>query len=940
MPGSEVAVARWSAIGQTFSALVSAGIERDDGAPDLALVPRLIEGLTSPLVLLDDLAAAARRAADGDDQSIDRVAELIAHVRRLRDDPELPHRDDPECCCGPCAGRRRPKRSEQDGATGGAVADLVDEPDYAALDQTVITQLLFDVAQLALSKRLEPGGDPQQAMNAVVSLALDAQLVAALVAAHHTNGASGSLAVLNRAAQAGMLAWLTDLPTPVPVMQTMMGGVPGLPGLPGGGLPGLPGGGLPGLPGGGLPGGGLPGLPKGPGTPVDEWIAALLKKFRKPKFWDPTIWDHKYPWWRDQPNWIDPATTKFIACLMEARRILNALDEPPPRAPAPPQSAVWNTGITRVTVSGPCAGETITIAGTGFGVTQPANTVLLLPTLDGCRVGAPTSWTNTRITAILAARVASGPVGFGDKAYIDAYNAWVARMNQLVQQLNQLSCRPVKRDLVLPFGMCPPSSAINTITAGVAEIVAFTANDEDATVLDNGEALTLRWTVRNAGTVTITRDTAGAPAFTGSASLVTSLLTGSHAFGPVAHIGPAEWRYTLTVAGACGGTVSRTVRVYTSKPPVLRIGSIQVTQSIQNSTNTVRLVENKPTVVRLLVQHGLGGWGGNTVPNVTGRIRMNRGGWSGWIDAAPANTRPMQATPGTSITVTGSPSLSSTTDTLNFMLPVSWASGTASYQVEVRVNGYGALGSFAGHTEVVTRNVAAVTYQRRRTLQFRYVRVNWNGAGAASVAQCVETLRGAVPLLPTPTAGIAAVPGVGVENRTSGASNAQIAAERRDMLDDFDDLHNCSFWEEITEWLGSDCPDEDGTIWVLIPGNFQRGEAYDIPSNVCYTPPNNGPYAAHELAHCLGQTHVRLPASGANAPSGGDAASAWPNGAMLVDVPFDTAGTVGSGTGGNPRALALTPGTGVADVMTYWGTPNNTWPMPERWDRLWTEIGG
>ncbi len=788
-----------------------------------------------------------------------------------------------------------------------------------------------------MAKRLGSGVDVRQAMDAVVSLALDAQLVAALVDAHHTDGASGSLAVLNRAGQAGLLDWLTDMPAPVPVMQTMMGGGPGgVPGLPGGGLPGLPGGGIPGWPGGGLPGG--PGVPKGPGT-VDEWIAALLKKYRKPKHWDPTIWDHKYPWWRDDLNYIDPRVTKFIACIMAARRILQALGEPPPPLPTPPQMAVWNTGITRVTVSGPCAGDTITITGNGFGGTQPANTVLLLPTLDGCRVVTPVTWSNARITAVLPVRVASGPVGFGDKAYIDAYNAWVARMNQLIEQLNGLFCQPRKRTPFPPFGMCPPATAINTITAGVAEIVAFTANNESATVLDNGEALTLRWTVRNAGTVTITRDTTGGPTFAGSNSLVTSSLTGSHAFGPVTHTGPAEWRYTLTVAGACGGSVTRTVRIYTSKPALLRIGAIQVTQSIQNGTNTVRMVENKPTVVRVLVNHGLGGWGGNTVPNVTGRIRMYRGGWSGWIDAAPANTRPMVATPGTSITVVASPSFNTTTDTLNFMLPASWASGTASYQVEVRVNGYGAVGGFAGHNQVVTRNVGPFTYQRRRTLQFRYVRVNWNGAGAASATQCVDTLRGAVPLLPTPTAGIAPVPGVGVENRTSGTSNAQIAAERRDMLNDFDDEHNCSFWEEITEWLGSDCPDEDGTIWVLIPGNFQRGEAYDIPSNVCYTPPNNGPYAAHELAHCLNQTHVRLAQAGTTPPTGGDAASAWPNGAKLVDVPFDTAGTVGGGSGVNPRALSLA-GAGVADVMTYWGTPNGTWPMPERWDRLWNEIGG
>ena len=80
---------------------------------------------------------------------------------------------------------------------------------------------------------------------------------------------------------------------------------------------------------------------------------------------------------------------------------------------------------------------------------------------------------------------------------------------------------------------------------------------------------------------------------------------------------------------------------------------------------------------------------------------------------------------------------------------------------------------------------------------------------------------------------------------------------------------------------------------------------------------------------------MRLPATGTNAPVGGDAASAWPNNALQVDVPFDTAGTAGAT---QPRALTLA-GIGVADVMTYWGTQENTWPVPTRWTRLWNEIG-
>ena len=40
------------------------------------------------------------------------------------------------------------------------------------------------------------------------------------------------------------------------------------------------------------------------------------------------------------------------------------------------------------------------------------------------------------------------------------------------------------------------------------------------------------------------------------------------------------------------------------------------------------------------------------------------------------------------------------------------------------------------------------------------------------------------------------------------------------------------------------------------------------------------------------------------------------------------------------RNIALTQvGTGVFDIMTYCGWPNNTWPMPVRWQRLWDQIG-
>ncbi|MCR2784175.1 MULTISPECIES: hypothetical protein [unclassified Microbacterium] len=945
MPRSSApAIIRWSPVGRMLSDLIAGpDAEVDDVDPnELARFARFTGGVASPLILLEELATATADAEAGDAHAARRVSEILLHVTRTGMPPEQPEPIDGGCCA-PC----REQRSS-DSRSGGASAEdrqphLVDpdatdvdrEPDPGdAIDAVAMSELLVGVATLAADGALGPRLDAGRAMDAVMSLATNAALAAALVDAHRTEGGAGAARLLQRLTDAGTLPWIGDMPAPQMLMGGQMPGMPGLPGMPG--MPGVPG--IPGVP--GTPG--LPGLPKGPGTIVDAWLAALLGRFKNPKKWDPNDWGPWWPWWWERPNYIDPKVTAFIACLVAARRLLRALEEPPPAAPA--TGAVWNTGISGVTLTGPCAGETLTIRGSGFGTSQPPNTVLLLPTLDGCRAVAAASWSDTRITAVLPARVASGPVGFGDKAYIDAYNAWVDRMNQIIGQLNALKCRPVKRQRLAPFGVCPPASVITAIAAGEAEIVTFTANGVGAELLEDGETLTLRWSVRNASSVTITRDTSGAPAFAaGAASMTSTNLTGIHAFGPIDHSGPSEWRYTIRVAGACGGTMTRTVRVFTVKAPLLRIEALQITQSLQNAGHTIEMVESKPTVVRALIRHGLAGWGGDVVPRVTGRVRMYRDGrWSGWIDPAPAGIRPMQATPGTFITVPAAPSFNTTTDTLNFMLPTGWAAGTARYQVEVRVAGFGAVGAYGGEAETVTRNSATVTYQRRRTLQFRYVRVNWNGAGAPTPAVCEDTIRGAIGLLPTPTAGIAPVPGLGTEVRSSGPDEkTQVAPERRDMLDDYDDLHNCSFWEEITEWAGSDCPDDDGAIWVLIPGDDRRGAAYGTPSNVCYTPPRNGPYAAHEIAHCLDQQHVRLPASGTGAPEGGDAASAWPNNAMQLDVPFDTAGTAGSAAGGDtPRALAITPGIGVADLMSYWGTPNNTWPVPARWTRLWNEIGG
>lgn len=865
---------------------------------DVTALQRLVMGLTEPLRQLDRLADLAERALAGDGHAWRELREALAGLAAL---PGIRSVD------AAIGGAQHRESCGCDGVRAEAAVsrplEAIAAPDVpAVIDQRAASALLLAVARLHID---QPGTAREDAMDAVILIAGAACTIAGLVAAHRSSGIEGLVSELNRLAGEGRLDW-ARLPAPMP-MRTLSGGMPGgfdLPSLPGN-LP-MPGGDIP-IPGGGdLP---IPGK-----NPIEELLGSLKKR----KQWDPEIWDHAYPFWRDPLQYIDRGLIHLIACLIEVYHKLQARAAIAP--PARPARVTWADGITSVS-GGACAGDQLTIRGTQL---KTPNTVLLLPFADGCHPVAvpPGDWTGRRITVTLPPGVISGPVGFGDATYIAAYDAWAAQQNALAAEIEGIWCYPGDLPWVPPFRECPPDAGVNHLRAGAAIISSFTANGGPSATVEPFGAVLLAWTVLNAEHVRIDRISTAGPLLSGSTALIdpagtTALLTG------FVHTSPATYTYRLTATGPCGVAI-RDVQIFASKRPGLYVSGVEVTQSIQTTTSSVQLVESKPTVVRVTVRHGLFGFGSNTVPGVKGRIRVRRstGARSGWIDAAN-NTSPMAPSPAASITVTSNPQRNNTNDTLNFLIPPAWCSGTVAYEIEVRVTGFGPTAGFAGFNQSTTFNTGFFTFSPRRTLEFRYIRVNWGGSTPTQQV-CFDTLRTAVPLLPTPTANIWELPGVGIQNPGGTGDD-----DRDDLLDDFDDRHNCSWWEALWEWLGADCPDDDGAIWVLIPGVFHRGRAYDIPSNVCFTPPGDGPYAAHELSHCLNQEHVSVMCANGQTATGGDAPSDWPNNAQLVDVPFDVT-----------RNIALTlSGTGVFDVMTYCGTPNNTWPMPVRWQRLWNEIG-
>lgn len=880
-------------------------------AAGLLPVKRVAMTLTEPLRRLDEVAVLTRRAIAGDcwaEAELDRALASINSLapescgltrRFLAEGDRLARKH--RCGCGDPDGSAGRDAAAPKPARVGKTRDGEAEPAPAtALDESGLVTLALALAGLR-------SADParlDEALDALTALTAAAMPVEALVRANAAGGPEPMLREMERLAAAGFFGEARTMHA-----SSGAGGdgeaMPDFPDIP---VPRRPEDLLPGL------------------RPLDE-LLAWLKDFKR---WDPDWLDGRVFEWQPPFRYFPPGWETFHACLREAMRQIAARAAilPPPR-PVPidlgqPVPLAWVGGIRSITASGACAGDRIVIHGTGFAAIRDS-AVLLLPSADGCRpVAVPASdWTDTAITVTLPAWISSGPVGFADKAYVIAYDAWAAGQNRLAIEILRLPCGRLVGPFrfVRPFRECPPDMEFNHLRAGLPKIISFKAGGLTAAVAEPGDRVLLSWSVVNAEHVRIDRISAFGPPPGFFGPLIDPPFT-SRLIGPFSHVSPVQCVYRLTATGPCG-TVTRDVSVAASKRPRLTIGRIEVTQSIQRLIPTVRLVERKPTVVRVTVHHGLAGFGSNSVPNVRGRIRVRRndGVFSPWFDAANG-TMPMAPNPGASITVVANPQRNNTNDTLNFLIPPSWCVSWLGYEVEVRTTGFGAVGGFAGFEGVAVRQGGIRQFEPRRTLQLRYIRVNWGGS-TPSAAVCRQTLASAVPLLPTPSATIAPL-AVGIQNPGGTADS-----DRDDLLDDFDDRHNCSTWEALTEWLGSDCPDDDGTIWVLIPGVFHRGRAYDIPSNVCFTPPGNGPYAAHELAHCLDQVHLGVMCANGQQAQGGDAASDWPNNGQLVDVPFDTTRNV---------ALSLA-GTGVFDVMTYCGTPNNTWPMPERWDRLWNRIG-
>ncbi len=593
-----------------------------------------------------------------------------------------------------------------------------------------------------------------------------------------------------------------------------------------------------------------------------------------------------------------------LRCVEEAWRLLELHATKPPPQLSP---ATWFTGITSLDLNGPCAGDTLSIHGSGFGAIQPPGVVLLLPRVDGwAPVPVPAAdWSDTLIRVALPSGIISGPIGFGDAGYLAVYNAWVDQMNAVADELAHLPCAPDVQLPKLPRWLSPPTGPVNVLTAGDAHIRMFTANGGinyaptlKQNVLTPGTPLRLDWKVINAARLRVERVGTDGPPLN-----VTNPKQTSADLGPVDHDEPSQFTYRLTARGPCGTRKQATISVYASQRPQLSIAQISVEQGWSQSAG-IRLVAGKPALVRVRVRHGLNGWGTNRVPRVTGTLVVSNKGpaTTGVVHPAvpAAGYSPMIEKVDASITVRGYPEWTNVRHTLNFVMPGKLTTAVErTAVVYVSVSDYGGVGGFAGFSQKLAAPVPLPTFHTRRPLDIRYVPVKWGATNAPSDADCVDIIERALTLLPTPWANIAPLwPGQHWE-KTSGLNDADAFS---DLLDDFEDMYHGS------------------ALWVLVvpkgagPGKIV-GEAFNGPPTILVTEPH-ATTVAHELAHCLNQSHIRL--CGAN---GGDSPDAW-NGGNFAGVVVDWRSSVTL--------------TSVWDLMTYC---DGRWPVPRRWNRLFDRIG-
>jgi hypothetical protein len=279
--------------------------------------------------------------------------------------------------------------------------------------------------------------------------------------------------------------------------------------------------------------------------------------------------------------------------------------------------------------------------------------------------------------------------------------------------------------------------------------------------------------------------------------------------------------------------------------PDMVINKIEVTQAIQDLNNSVDLIANKRTYVRVHVSSP------TSIANVSANLSARRGSTTLYPTLLPGN-------PGSDITVRATPNRGQINDSYWFELPTSWTTA-GNLTITARLDPANAKNdpNRSNNFQSVTVNFQSTPAMRLRLFNVQYTIGSNTYLAATTHLDMLESwLRRAYPI-------------------NSLIVNRQTFIYPNSGLPNVDTLHGYLAIAKLLRILfSSEIPNTYYYAMVDDGGGFMRGKAAGIPGKISAGPTGPGTfgwdfdgsfgdwYGGHEIAHSLNRYHAEYCGAG------------------------------------------------------------------------------
>jgi hypothetical protein len=611
-------------------------------------------------------------------------------------------------------------------------------------------------------------------------------------------------------------------------------------------------------------------------------------------------------------------------------------------SPQPPARLTWIDGISSVEVIEPCSNNPkLVIHGSGFGAVQPGNVGVIAPFLDFetkfliYRQIPVTSWSDTRVEIAPSSGVISGSLSFADSHFLSEYELWAMSANRTINiQMQGEGCpgynsaRPTE---VWPsyYPVAPSPSPMTSYQLGRPNIsieiyrdpISVPAKywDSNSVHMNAGDAFNVIWKTSNALLAILRPVNAAAAQVLAASGFPDTGIVGTSGQARLVSPGRAQiLEFALTAASTSCGTTNKPLRVVVTgsalKPAEVKVfqglagGDVDVlnNEGIETlsggAADSIPLVAEKRTVVQIdwwlaIPQIPVG----EQVFAVAELEVTNHSAWPSLSGILKPGQSTAEDPPTSSVTLYSGPPFdtidaynqwiqaNNNPQTFNVVVPAEWCKWESTFTATITVFSPGQL---AWTVKASKR----VKFHRRRRVRIRYRRHTIPGQQPPTTDAALQAIRNAASLLPIPDPEISVL-----GNDPAAPSNGYI----EDMF---------------AERGGAPTPQWRDEIWLVV-GPVGVGGFADISRWPWIAATDaTGLTTAHEIYHMFNQNHLNL----CNLTDGDDPTT-FPNGG---NVPV---------TGWDMWNNAVVRN--ARDIMVRTYCPEPTWISPERWRRVFLQVG-